>query len=137
MTLHADPAFLVFGHENVEGGLQALLRLAPFILLPLVRFQTFWLDHPWWSLFSYDDILVRGRLVLRWPNQDLLYIELDHVHVHQEWVRIELHLGIFYKFQSCFIYGRLNPSMENIAIISSMRIIIMPFIICMPFELFR
>jgi hypothetical protein len=29
VTTDADPAFLVFGHENVEGGLWALLRLAP------------------------------------------------------------------------------------------------------------
>jgi hypothetical protein len=35
-----------------------LLRLPPpLILLPLATFRTFWFDHPWWPLFSYDDIL--------------------------------------------------------------------------------
>jgi hypothetical protein len=60
VTPDADPAFLVFGHENVEGGLWALLRLAPLILLPLSTFRTFWLDHPQWLLFFYDDILALG-----------------------------------------------------------------------------
>jgi hypothetical protein len=87
-------------------------------------------------LFSYDDLLALGRLGLRWPTQDLVPIELDHVHVHQEWVLIELHLGTFYKCQSSFIYDRLNLWMENIVIISCMRIRIMPFTIRMLFELF-
>jgi hypothetical protein len=107
-----------------------LLRLAPFILLPLAIFRTFRLDHLRWSFFSYDDLFTLGRLGLRKPNQDLLPIELDHVHVHQEWVFVKLRLGTFYKFQSSFIYGRLNLLMKNIAIISSMRIRIMPFTIC-------
>jgi hypothetical protein len=131
MTPDAGPTFLVFSHENVEGGLWVLLRLAPFILLPLAILQTFQLDHLQWSFFSYDDLFTLGRLDLRWPNQDLLPIELDHVHVHQERVFIELHLGTFYKFESSFIYDRLNLSTKNIAIISSMRIRIMPFTICM------
>jgi hypothetical protein len=54
------PSFLVLGHEDVEGGLWVLLRLVPLILLPLVIFQTFWLDHLWLPLFSYDDLLVLG-----------------------------------------------------------------------------
>jgi hypothetical protein len=137
MTPDASLAFLVFNHENVEGGLWALLRLSPLILLPLTTFRTFWLDHLWWPLFFYDDILALGRLGLRWLNQELLPIELDHVHIRREWVFVELYLGTFYKFQSSFVYGRLNMSMKNIAIISSMRIRIMPFTICMLFELFR
>jgi hypothetical protein len=24
--------------------------------LPLAILRTFWLDHPWWSFFSYDDL---------------------------------------------------------------------------------
>jgi hypothetical protein len=28
----------------------------------------------------------------------LFPLELDHVHIHQEWVLVELHLRIFYKF---------------------------------------
>jgi hypothetical protein len=77
----------------------------PLILLPLTILRTFLLNHPRWSLFSYDDLIFLGRLGLRWPNQDLLPLELDHVHIHLEWVLIELHLGTFCKFQSSFIYG--------------------------------
>jgi hypothetical protein len=84
VTLDVGPAFLVFRHENVEGGLWALLRLAPLINLPLATFRTFWFDHLQWPLFSYHDVLSLGRLSLRWSNQDLLPIELDHVHVHWE-----------------------------------------------------
>jgi hypothetical protein len=89
------------------------------------------------SFFCYDDLFTLGRLDLRWPNQDLLPIELDHVHVCWERVIVKLHLGTFYKFQSSFIYDQLNLSTENIAIISSMRIRIMPITIRMLFELFR
>jgi hypothetical protein len=106
----------------MEGGLWALLRLAPLILLPLTILWTFWLDHLWRPFFSYDDLFTLGHLDLRWPNQDLLSLELNHVHVCQEWVLVKLHLGTFYKFQSSFIYGGLNLSTKNIAIISSMRI---------------
>jgi hypothetical protein len=41
------------------------LWLAPLIFLPLTVVQTFWLNHPLWSFFSYDDLLVIGRLGLR------------------------------------------------------------------------
>jgi hypothetical protein len=68
MTPDASHAFIVFGHEIVEGGLWALLWLAPLILLPLATFQTFWLDHLRSPLFSYDDILAHGLLGLRWLN---------------------------------------------------------------------
>jgi hypothetical protein len=44
---------------------------------------------------------------------------------------LAFHLGTFCKFQSSFIYGRLNLLTKNIAIISSMRIRIMPFTISM------
>jgi hypothetical protein len=66
------PAFLVLGHEDVEGGLRASLWLAPLIRLPLAILWTFWLDHPRWPLLSYDDLLALSRLGLRWLNQDLL-----------------------------------------------------------------
>jgi hypothetical protein len=113
------------------------LRLAPFILLSLAIFRTFWLDHPRWPLFSYDDLVAFGSLRLRWLNQDILSVKLDHVHVRRELVFVELHLGTFYKFQSSFVYGRLNLSMEDIAIINSTRIRIMSFTIRMLFKLFR
>jgi hypothetical protein len=135
-ALDAGPAFPVLGHEDTEGGLWASLRLATLILLPLVIFWTFGLDHPRRPLFSYDDLLTLSRLSLRWSNQNLLPIKLGHVHIHQEWVFVELHLGTFYKFQSSFIYGRLNLLTKNIAIISSMRIRIMSFTIRMLLELF-
>jgi hypothetical protein len=64
----AGLAFLVLGHEVVEGGLWALLLLAPLILLPLAILQMFWLDHPQCPFFSYDDLLALGRLSLRWLN---------------------------------------------------------------------
>jgi hypothetical protein len=105
MTPDAGLAFLVLGHEDVEGGLWAPLWLAPFVVLPLAIFWTFWLDHPRWPFLSYDNLLTLGRLGLTWLNQDLLPIKLNHVHVCQEQVLIELHLGTFYKFQSCFVYG--------------------------------
>jgi hypothetical protein len=54
------PAFLVLDHEDVEGGLWASLRLAPLILLPLAILQSFQLDHLWWSLLFYDDLLALG-----------------------------------------------------------------------------
>jgi hypothetical protein len=105
---NSGPAFFIVGHEDVKGGLWEALRLAPLILLPLAILQTFWLNYPRWPLFSYDDLLPFGCLALRWPNQDLLPLELDHVHIHRERVLVELNLGIFCKFQSSFIYGRLN-----------------------------
>jgi hypothetical protein len=57
MTPDVGPAFLVLSHEDVEGGLWAPLWLAPLILLPLSILWIFWLNHPWWPLFSYDDLL--------------------------------------------------------------------------------
>jgi hypothetical protein len=110
--------------------------LAPLILLPLAILRTFRLDHPRRPFFSYDNLLFSGRLGLRWPNQNLLPFELDRVHICRERVLVELHLGTLYKFQSSFVYGRLNLSVEDIAIVSSIRIRIMPFTICMLFELF-
>jgi hypothetical protein len=111
--------------------------LPPSFFLHWQTFRLYWLNHPRWPLFFYDDFLALGRLSLRWPNQDLLSIELHQVHVCRECVFIKLHLGTLCKFQSSFIYGRLNLSMENIAIVSSMRIRSMSFIIRMLFELFR
>jgi hypothetical protein len=35
------PAFLVLGHEDVKGGLWALRRLAPLVLLPLAILHAF------------------------------------------------------------------------------------------------
>jgi hypothetical protein len=60
VTPDAGPAFLVLGHEDVEGGLWASLRLSPLILLPLAILWTFWLDHPWRLFLSYDDIHALG-----------------------------------------------------------------------------
>jgi hypothetical protein len=56
----------------------------PLILFPLAILRTFRLDHPQWPLFSYDNLLSLGRLGLRSPNQNLLPLELDHVHIHRE-----------------------------------------------------
>jgi hypothetical protein len=69
MTPDVGPAFLGLGHEDVEGGLWAPLRLVSFVFLPLVIFHTFCLDHPRRSLFSYDNLLALGRLGLRWPTR--------------------------------------------------------------------
>jgi hypothetical protein len=137
MTPDAGPVIFVLGHEDIEGGFGAALWLAPLILLSLVILQTSWLNHPRRSFLSYDNLLALGRLSLRWPYQDLLSIELDHVHIHREQVLVKLHLGTFYKFQSSFIYGWLNLSTKNIVIVSTMRIRIMSFTISMLFELFR
>jgi hypothetical protein len=109
---------------------------ASLILLPLINFWIFRSDHPRLSHFSYDNLFAFGRLGLRWPNQDLLLIELNRVHASREQILVELHLGTLRKFQSSFIYGRLNLSIENITIISSMRIGIIPFTICMLFSCF-
>jgi hypothetical protein len=104
VTPNADPAFLVLGHEDIEGGLGAPLWHGPLVFLPLAVFQTFQLNHPQWSFFSYDDFLALGRVGLRWLNQDLLPIKLDHIHICREWVLVELHLGTFCKFQSSFVF---------------------------------
>jgi hypothetical protein len=109
----------------------------PLILLPLAILRIFSLDHPWRTFFPYDNLLSFGRLGLRWLNQNLLPLELNHVQIRREHVLVELHLGTLCKFQSSFVYGRLNLSMEDMAIVSSMRIRIMSFTICMPFELFQ
>jgi hypothetical protein len=116
MPPNVGPVFLILGHEDVEGDFWVQLWLAPLVLLPLAILQTFGLDHPRQSLFSYDDLLALGRLGLRWLNQDLLPIELNHVHVHREHVPVKLHLGTFCKFQPSFVYDRLNMSMEDITI---------------------
>jgi hypothetical protein len=96
--------------------------LASLVLLPSVNFLIFGPDHPRLSHLSYDDLFALDRLSLRWPNQDLLPIELDRIHVSREWIFVELRLGTLRKLQSSFVYGRLNLSTENIAIVSSMRI---------------
>jgi hypothetical protein len=111
-------------------------NLLPSFFFHWPSFRLFWLDHPRRSLLSYADLLALGQLDLRWPKQDLLLIELDHVHVHWEWVFVELHLGTLCEFQSSFIYGLLNLSTENIAIVSSMQVRIMPFTVSILFELF-
>jgi hypothetical protein len=133
VTPDAGLAIFVFSHEDVEGDFWMRSWLASLILLPSVYFWIFGPDHPQLSLFSYDNLFALGRLSLRWPNQDLLPIEFDRVHVSQERIFVELHLETLRKLQSFFIYGRLNLSTENIAIISSMRIEIKPFTICMLF----
>jgi hypothetical protein len=129
----AGPAFSVLSHEDVKGDFRTMSRLASLILLPSVNFRISGPDRPQLSLFSYDDLFAFSRFGLRWPNQDLLPIEIDRVHVSREWVFVELHLWTLCKLQSSFIYGRLNSSTENIAIVISMRIEIMPFTICMLF----
>jgi hypothetical protein len=131
------PTILVLGHEDVKCGFGASLWLALFILLALAILWTFCLNHPWRSFLSYDNLLALGRLDLRCLNQDHLSIDLDHVHIRRVRFLVELHLGTFCKFQSSFVYGSLNLSMENIAIVTSMRIRIMPFIINKLFELFQ
>jgi hypothetical protein len=54
---------------------------------------------------GFFDLIILSRLGLRWSNQDLLPLELDRVHVNLEQIFVELHLGIFSKFQSSFVYG--------------------------------
>jgi hypothetical protein len=46
----------------------------------------------------YDDLFPLDRLGLRWLNQDLLPLELDHVHIYWKLILVELHLGTFCKF---------------------------------------
>jgi hypothetical protein len=92
----------------------------------------------WPSFRLFGLIILAGHsspMTTSLPLVDLS-IELDHVHVCWQRVLVELHLGIFYKFQSSIVYGQLNLSTKNIAIISSMRIRIMSFTICMLFDLF-
>jgi hypothetical protein len=98
-------AFPVLSHEDVESGLWARLWLGPLIFLPLSIFWTFGFHHPRLPFLSYGNLIPFSRLGLRWSNHDLLPFELDHVHICQERVFVELHLGTFNKFQSSFIYG--------------------------------
>jgi hypothetical protein len=132
-TPNAGLVISIFSHEDVECYFWIRLCLASLVLLPSTNFWIFEPDHPRLSLLSYDNLFALGRLGLRWPNQDLLLIELDRMHVSREWIFVELHLGALHKLQSFFVYGQLNLSMENIAIISSMRVGIMPFTICVLF----
>jgi hypothetical protein len=129
----AGLAISVFSHEDVEDDFWTRSWLSFLILLSSANFWIFGPDHPRMSLISYDNLFALGRLGLRWPNQDLLPIEFDRIYVSREQIFVEHHMGTLYKLQSSFIYGRLNLSTKNIAIISSMRIGIMPFIICMLF----
>jgi hypothetical protein len=84
VPLDASPAFLVLGQEDVEGGLWAMLWLAALILLSLAFLWTFRLDHPRRPFFSYDNLLSRGCLGLRWLNKNLLPLDLNHVLIHLE-----------------------------------------------------
>jgi hypothetical protein len=68
MTPDVGPVFLLLCHEDAKDGLWVPLLLAPFVLLSLAILRAFWLDHPRWPLFSYDDLLTLGRLGLRWWN---------------------------------------------------------------------
>jgi hypothetical protein len=136
-TPNVGHAFSIFSHEDVEGGFWMRSLLASLILLPSANLWIFGPGHPQLSIFSYDSLVTFSRLILRCSNQDLLPIELDRIHISWKRVFVKLHLRTFSKFQSSFVYGRLNLMIKNIAIISSMRIGIMPFTISMPFELFR
>jgi hypothetical protein len=115
MTPDPGLAISVFSHEDVEGDFWTRSWLASLILLPSTNFWIFGPDHPRLSLFSYDNLLALDRLGLRWPNQDLLPLELDRVHVNLERIFVELHLGTFSKFQSSFIYDRLNLIISRIS----------------------
>jgi hypothetical protein len=137
VTPEAGLAIYVFSHEDVEGDFWMRSWLASLVLLPSANSWIFGHDHLRSSLLSYDDLFALGRLSLRWLNQDLLPIELDRIHVNREQVFIELHLGTLCKLQLSFVYGQLNQLTENIAIVSSMRIGIMSFTICILFELFQ
>jgi hypothetical protein len=108
VTLNACLAISVFSHEDVEGGFWMRSWLASLVLLPSANFFIFGPEHPRLSLFSSGKILALGQLSLRWPNQDLLPLELDRVHVELERNFVELQLRIFNKFQSSFVYGCLN-----------------------------
>jgi hypothetical protein len=110
-TPNVGLAVSVFSHEDIECDFSMKSWLASLILLPSANFWIFGSDHPRHhrlSLFSYDDLLALDRLGLRWPNQDLLPLELDRVHVNLKQIFVELHSGIFNKFQSSFVYDRLN-----------------------------
>jgi hypothetical protein len=91
----AGPTFLVLGQEDVECALLGDVAACPLILFPLAMLWTFRLDYSRRSFFSYDNLLSLGHLGLRWLNQDLLPLELNHVHIHRERVLVELHLGTF------------------------------------------
>jgi hypothetical protein len=83
-TLDAGLATSIFSHEDVEGNFWTRWWLASLVILPSANFWIFESDHPRLSLFSYDDLLALGQLGMRWPNQDLLPLELVRVHVNLE-----------------------------------------------------
>jgi hypothetical protein len=84
MTPDAGLAISVFSHEDAECYFWMRSWLASLVPLPSVNFWIFGPDHPWLSLLSYDDLFALGRLGLRWPNQDLLPIVVDRIHVSRE-----------------------------------------------------
>jgi hypothetical protein len=104
-TLDVGLAISVFSHEDVECNFCMRSWFASLILLPSANFWIFGPDHPRLSLLSYDDLFALGRLSLRWPNQDLLPIELDRIHVSRERIFVKLHLGTLRKLQSSFVCG--------------------------------
>ena len=61
------------------------------------------------------------------PKENLWIVQLQTM--NREGSLVHLHLR---KYQSSFIYSRLDLSMENITIISSIRERIIPLTICMP-----
>jgi hypothetical protein len=68
------------------------------------------------SCVADDYLFVFALIGCVWPNQDPLALKVDHF--HRKGLRVHLH---FLKFQSSFINGRLNLSMEYITIISGMK----------------
>jgi hypothetical protein len=84
------------------------------------------------SLFTDDQIVALGCLSLLWTDQHLGILQINGV--DQKRIFIHLHL---LKTQPAFIDGRLDLPMENITIIGSMRIRIMPSTISFPFQLIQ
>jgi hypothetical protein len=81
------------------------------------------------SFVTNDHIFVHGRMSLFSMNQHLRILQINGV--DRKMVFVYLH---FLKTQLSFINGLLDLLIENIAIINSMRISIMPHIVSSPFQ---
>jgi hypothetical protein len=81
------------------------------------------------SCVADDYLFVFALIDCVWPNQDPLALKIDHV--HRKGLRVHLH---FLKFQSSFVNGWLNLSMEYITIISGMRKWVIPLAVCTTFQ---
>jgi hypothetical protein len=84
------------------------------------------------SLFTNERILVRGCFSLLWTDQHIGILQISSV--DRQRIFVDSH---FLKTQLSFINGRLDLLTENITIVSSVRVRIVPHAISFSFQLIQ